>query len=109
MDERFSFGLFTWSNWDNDGMMPAWGLVPIIIVVREIVVRRVVPVRRIWRVVPVRHIWRVIPYRNTWRHAAAVSKVGEVAIISHGIPVLSDWTLIFESHAVVTFVETFAV
>jgi hypothetical protein len=41
--------------------------------------------------------------------ATTIGIVGEIAIISSHIPMLTNWALVFEAHTVVTFVESFTV
>lgn len=73
----------------------------------------------LWEVWLLREAWllgEVWLLREAWRvglrtpdGSTAVSKIGEIAIISGDVPVLADWALIFKSHAIITFVETLAV
>lgn len=68
--------------------------------------KRLVPV---WLVVPVWWkwlvpVWLIVPVVVT----SAVSIVGEVAVISSRVPVLTEGTLEFDGHTAFTLVEAFA-
>lgn len=117
MKERGWYWLIPIIIWRVD---PSWRVIPVVIWrVVPVIVWRVVPVN-VWRVVPV-VVWRVVPVRRiipvnvwwvipVWRIVTTtISKVREITIVSPYVPMLADWTLVFEGKAVVALIESLAV
>lgn len=64
-----------------NGGLEDWVVLPVVVVV-------------VWKVVPVVVVWIVVPVHIVV--SAAVCVIGEIAIISGGIPVLTNWALVFK-------------
>lgn len=108
--------LFSRSHWNVDWILEIWKLWDWISVdwltwVVPVRLAWVVPVWLVLVIIPVGLIW-VVPVWLIWVHPAVTStvcEIGEIAIVSSCVPVLTIRTLEFNSHTSFAFVEALTV